>query len=255
MLLVRVVFAFNPFVLFAFHRMLATSLRNGLFFSCWHKFLTMHICFCAFICLCSFVVRLKKLPLVTARSGFLCTQMVNEQRQGEQEGESEIRSLSFFSFQVLELFNLCILQGDSFLQSAGVYDDLYYELIRMHELFQSLHEYGERSSVFPLLFRAHLCTWILFIRPHVGAQLMCVVFFTHEWVKTGWFWTLGNAYEFALSCLCLETNTWNLHKFISHWHTSILIWWTWWTILFASANPDNHNVCFVIFRIYYLQAW
>ncbi|KAA0200353.1 Succinate dehydrogenase (Ubiquinone) iron-sulfur protein [Fasciolopsis buskii] len=54
--------------------------------------------------------------------------------------------------KVLELFNLCILQGDSFLQSAGVYDDLYYELIRMHELFQSLHEYGERSSVFPLLF-------------------------------------------------------------------------------------------------------
>ncbi|THD28353.1 hypothetical protein D915_000746 [Fasciola hepatica] len=44
--------------------------------------------------------------------------------------------------KVLELFNLCILQGDAFLQSAGVYDDLYYELIRMHQLFQNLHEYA-----------------------------------------------------------------------------------------------------------------
>ncbi|VDP74314.1 unnamed protein product [Echinostoma caproni] len=45
--------------------------------------------------------------------------------------------------EVLEVFNMCILQGDSFLQSAGVYDDLYYELIRMHNLFQNLHEHGE----------------------------------------------------------------------------------------------------------------
>lgn len=42
--------------------------------------------------------------------------------------------------QILDLFNLFILYGDRFLQAAHFYDDLYYEIIRMRSLFDSVYE-------------------------------------------------------------------------------------------------------------------
>ncbi|KER29314.1 hypothetical protein T265_04056 [Opisthorchis viverrini] len=44
--------------------------------------------------------------------------------------------------QILDVFNFCILHGDNFLQAADVYDDLYYELIRMRGLFDNVYEHG-----------------------------------------------------------------------------------------------------------------
>ncbi|VDP38745.1 unnamed protein product [Schistosoma mattheei] len=46
----------------------------------------------------------------------------------------------------LQIFNLFILHGDKFLQSPDVYDNLYYELIRMHLLVENLYEYSLQHS-------------------------------------------------------------------------------------------------------------
>lgn len=48
--------------------------------------------------------------------------------------------------KALKLFNCFILHGDSFLQAADVYDNLYYELIRMHGLIDNLYEYSLQHS-------------------------------------------------------------------------------------------------------------
>ncbi|CAL8097782.1 unnamed protein product [Calicophoron daubneyi] len=48
--------------------------------------------------------------------------------------------------QILKIMNLCILYGDNFLQAADVYDDLYYELIRMRQLFENVYEHGLTHS-------------------------------------------------------------------------------------------------------------
>ncbi|KAK4470267.1 hypothetical protein MN116_005839 [Schistosoma mekongi] len=46
----------------------------------------------------------------------------------------------------LQIFNFFILHGDKFLQSPDVYDNLYYELIRMHLLVDNLYEYCLQHS-------------------------------------------------------------------------------------------------------------
>ncbi|CAH8568711.1 unnamed protein product [Schistosoma margrebowiei] len=46
----------------------------------------------------------------------------------------------------LQIFNFFILHGDKFLQSPDVYDNLYYELIRMHLLVENLYEYSLQHS-------------------------------------------------------------------------------------------------------------
>nr|CAH8855876.1 unnamed protein product [Trichobilharzia regenti] len=48
--------------------------------------------------------------------------------------------------KALQIFNLFVLHGDGFLQSADVYDNLYYELIRMHLLVENLYEYCLQHS-------------------------------------------------------------------------------------------------------------
>ncbi|CAH8572149.1 unnamed protein product [Heterobilharzia americana] len=48
--------------------------------------------------------------------------------------------------KALQIFNFFILHGDGFLQSADIYDNLYYELIRMHLLVENLYEYCLQHS-------------------------------------------------------------------------------------------------------------
>ncbi|TNN05173.1 UPF0668 protein C10orf76 isoform 2 [Schistosoma japonicum] len=46
----------------------------------------------------------------------------------------------------LQIFNFFILHGDKFLQSPDIYDNLYYELIRMHLLVDNIYEYCLQHS-------------------------------------------------------------------------------------------------------------
>lgn len=48
--------------------------------------------------------------------------------------------------QVINLLNLFILYGDTFLPTPGSYDELYYELIRMHKVFEDLHTMAMRYA-------------------------------------------------------------------------------------------------------------
>lgn len=44
--------------------------------------------------------------------------------------------------QAVNIFNLFITYGDTFLPSPGSYDELYYEVIRMHQVFDSMYSMG-----------------------------------------------------------------------------------------------------------------
>ncbi|KAJ8025947.1 Armadillo-like helical domain-containing protein 3 [Holothuria leucospilota] len=48
--------------------------------------------------------------------------------------------------KVVNLFNLFITYGDTFLPTAGSYDELYYEIIRMHQVFDNLYSLALRHS-------------------------------------------------------------------------------------------------------------
>ncbi|UYV61203.1 C10orf76 [Cordylochernes scorpioides] len=48
--------------------------------------------------------------------------------------------------KVVNIFNLFITFGDTFLPSPVCYDELYYEIIRMHEVFDNLHTLALRYS-------------------------------------------------------------------------------------------------------------
>jgi hypothetical protein len=50
------------------------------------------------------------------------------------------------ALQVVNIFNLFITYGDTFLPSPGSYDELYYELIRMHQVFDNLYSMALRYS-------------------------------------------------------------------------------------------------------------
>lgn len=43
----------------------------------------------------------------------------------------------------MNIFNLFITYGDTFLPSPGSYDELYYELIRMQHVFEDLYSMGK----------------------------------------------------------------------------------------------------------------
>lgn len=45
--------------------------------------------------------------------------------------------------QVVNLFNMFITYGDTFLPTPSSYDELYYEIIRMHQNFDNLYSMGE----------------------------------------------------------------------------------------------------------------
>lgn len=44
--------------------------------------------------------------------------------------------------QIMIIFNIFITFGDTFLPDPDSYDELYYELIRVRNLFDNLHEIG-----------------------------------------------------------------------------------------------------------------
>lgn len=44
-----------------------------------------------------------------------------------------------FFLQIVNIFNLFITYGDMLLPSPSAYDELYYEIIRMHTVFDSIY--------------------------------------------------------------------------------------------------------------------
>ena len=46
-------------------------------------------------------------------------------------------------FQIVNIFNLFITYGDTFLPNPNSYDELYYEVIRMHQVFDNLYSMGK----------------------------------------------------------------------------------------------------------------
>jgi len=57
---------------------------------------------------------------------------------------SLIRKFDVFALatQAVNILNLFVTFGDTFLPSPQSYDDLYYEIIRMHHVFDNLHAMG-----------------------------------------------------------------------------------------------------------------
>lgn len=45
--------------------------------------------------------------------------------------------------QVVNIFNLFIAYGDTFLKKTSMYDELYYELNREEKIFSEIHACGE----------------------------------------------------------------------------------------------------------------
>ena len=58
--------------------------------------------------------------------------------------------LSIYSMQVVNIFNLFITYGDTFLATTNSYDELYYELNREEKVFTELHAMGKLSNSFTL---------------------------------------------------------------------------------------------------------
>ena len=56
----------------------------------------------------------------------------------------------------MNIFNLFITYGDTFLPSPNSYDQLYYEVIRMHQVFDNLYSMGKlhRTTLLLLLVSA-----------------------------------------------------------------------------------------------------
>lgn len=51
------------------------------------------------------------------------------------------------SVQVVNILNLFITYGDTFLPTPGSYDELYYELIRMHQVFDNVYSLGKNFNI------------------------------------------------------------------------------------------------------------
>ena len=49
--------------------------------------------------------------------------------------------------QVATIFNLFITYGDTFLPSPVTYDELYYEIMRMQQVFGGVHAMGEWAGL------------------------------------------------------------------------------------------------------------
>ncbi|XP_039282557.1 armadillo-like helical domain-containing protein 3 [Nilaparvata lugens] len=59
-----------------------------------------------------------------------------------------VKKMNIFmlSLQVVNIFNLFITYGDTFLPSPSSYDELYYEIIRMHTVFDNIYSVAFRYS-------------------------------------------------------------------------------------------------------------
>ena len=58
----------------------------------------------------------------------------------------------FLCSQIVNIFNLFITYGDTFLPSPGSYDELYYEIIRVHQIFDNLYSLGMLLFLFLYTF-------------------------------------------------------------------------------------------------------
>lgn len=54
---------------------------------------------------------------------------------------------TFLLFQVVNLFNMFITYGDTFLPTSNSYDELYYEIVRMHQVFDNLYCMGTLENL------------------------------------------------------------------------------------------------------------
>ena len=67
-----------------------------------------------------------------------------------------ILTVLFIYLQVISIFNLFITYGDTFLPNPNSYDELYYEIIRVHQTFDNLYSMGRYFT--PVL--THDSTWV-----------------------------------------------------------------------------------------------
>lgn len=81
-----------------------------------------------------------------------------------------IHYFSIFYFQVVNIFNLFITYGDTFLHSPASYDELYYEIIRMHKVFDNVYAMG--NFFFTVLKLIVIIKWIF---------CQCCYFFFHSY--------------------------------------------------------------------------
>lgn len=51
--------------------------------------------------------------------------------------------MSKIYLQIVNIFNLFITYGDMLLPSPSSYDELYYEIIRMHTVFDNIYVFGK----------------------------------------------------------------------------------------------------------------
>lgn len=47
---------------------------------------------------------------------------------------------------MVNLFNMFITYGDTFLPTSNSYDELYYEIVRMHQVFDNLYCMGTSEN-------------------------------------------------------------------------------------------------------------
>ncbi|XP_065828151.1 armadillo-like helical domain-containing protein 3 [Oscarella lobularis] len=68
-----------------------------------------------------------------------------------------VASLNLFALahRVVSIFNLFITYGDTFLPSPTTYDELYYELIRVHQVFENLYAVALRHSTTDGAWKTH----------------------------------------------------------------------------------------------------
>lgn len=65
-----------------------------------------------------------------------------------------------FLFQIVNIFNVFITFGDNFLSTPASYDQLYYELIRMHLVFDELFDLG-MILLYIITFNIGLQSWVM----------------------------------------------------------------------------------------------
>ena len=61
--------------------------------------------------------------------------------------------------QVVNVFNLFVTYGDTFLPNPTSYDELYYEIIRMHQIFDNIYSMGELHRVWHRENGVELTMW------------------------------------------------------------------------------------------------
>ncbi|KAH9523008.1 hypothetical protein DERF_006559 [Dermatophagoides farinae] len=66
-----------------------------------------------------------------------------QQQQQQQQSQNKINLFTVMQ-QTITIFNMFILYGDNFLHNVHCYDELYYEIIRMHAVFDNLNLFALR---------------------------------------------------------------------------------------------------------------